>query len=69
MSTVYEITGQVNTREEAEQVVAQLLNEWVGDNAYNKLLERATREKKSREETLRRAVSNLFRTFSTNKTK
>lgn len=68
MSVLREMTvNGVTSRKQAEEVVTQLLLEFSGETAWNKINDEASASKQSVDEVTRRAVSNLFRTFNTRK--
>lgn len=61
------VLNGITSRKQAEEVVTQLLVEFSGETAWNKMTDEASSSKQSVEEVTRRAVSNLFRTFNTRK--
>lgn len=60
-------SNNVTSRKQAEELVTELLVEFAGETAWNKISEEAVASKQSVTEVTRRAVSNLFRTFNTRK--
>lgn len=61
------VLEQVNSREEAEQIVAALLTEYGSDTAVTRVEREARTAKQSVSEVTRRRVSNFFRGLTTRK--
>ena len=65
--TTVKLLDQVNSREEAEQVVTALLSAYGSRTARTRLVGEARFSKQSPSEVTRRLVSNLFRGMKTRK--
>lgn len=61
------VLSRVTSRKQAEELVTELLVEFSGETAWNKIASEAYASKQKPTEVTRRAVSNLFRTFNTRK--
>ena len=61
------VTTKVKNREQAQQVIAQLLAEWSSDAAQDRLLTEARFAKQTTEEVAVRTAGNLLTSFVTRK--